>query len=190
MLFAPHPGTFRAAAGKDVIDQIKFAHDQGFRAWEHNGLGNETPEIQEKVGKTLSEMGMTMGVFVAYANFDQPTFARKDDAATKEVLSKIETAIGIAKRCNAKWFTVVPGSIDQQHNGNESWNKYGSPRLAPGYQDANAIELLRRCSEMLEPHELTMVLEPLNWLRTLSSAFSICFCTPLSLRESPTCCRP
>ena len=35
--FAPHPRMFQASAGKDVIDQIKFSHDQGFTAWEMNG---------------------------------------------------------------------------------------------------------------------------------------------------------
>ena len=35
--YAPHPGSFKAHAGKDLIDQIKFAADQGFTAWEDNG---------------------------------------------------------------------------------------------------------------------------------------------------------
>ena len=191
MKFAPHPGMFRASAGKDVIDQIKFAHDQGFTAWEMNGLPKETPEMQERVGKTLADLNMTMGVFVGYANFDQPTFARKDDSAIAEVLSSIKESVEIAKRCNAKWFTVVPGSVDQQHAGEGSkWNKYGGPRLAPGYQLANTIDLLRRCAEILEPHDLTMVLEPLNWhanhggtfLRDSDQAFAICRAV-----NSPSC---
>ena len=32
--YAPHFGMFKNLAGNDPIDQIKFAADQGFTAWE------------------------------------------------------------------------------------------------------------------------------------------------------------
>jgi hydroxypyruvate isomerase len=190
MLFAPHPGMFRATGGNAVVDQIEFAHDQGFRAWEQNGLGNEPAHVQEEIGKALADRGMQMGVFVAYASFDRPTFARKNSEATADVLKQMKSAVEIAKRCNAKWFTVVPGSVDQQFASEGQWNKYGGPRLAPGFQMANAIELLRRCAEILEPHGLTMVLEPLNWhtdhggtlLRYSDQAYAICKAV-----NSPSC---
>jgi hydroxypyruvate isomerase len=188
--FAPHPGMFRASAGNDVIDQINFAHDQGFTAWEHNSLGGESPEMQERVGQTLADLRMQMGVFVAYASFDEPTFAagRKEDR--EMVLSKIRDAVDVAQRCGATWFTVVPGSVDQQSNAAPNWNKYGGARLAPGYQTANVIDLLRRCSEILEPHDLVMVLEPLNWyanhggvfLQGSDQAYAICEAV-----NSPSC---
>ena len=46
------------------MDQIKFMHDQGFRAVEDNGMLSRSVAEQEKIGKTLSDLGMTMGVFV------------------------------------------------------------------------------------------------------------------------------
>ena len=57
---------------------------------------------------------MTMGVFVAYGNFTDPVFTRTTDEAREEVLKHIREAVEVAKRANAKWFTVVPGSVDQQ----------------------------------------------------------------------------
>lgn len=48
-------------AGEDVIDQIKFAADQGFTSWEDNGMGDRPPELQEKIGKTLSDLGLEHG---------------------------------------------------------------------------------------------------------------------------------
>jgi hydroxypyruvate isomerase len=181
---------FRASAGNDVIDQIRFAHDQGFTAWEHNGLASESPEMQERVGRTLADLGMKMGVFVAYASFDEPTFAVPDEARQEEILGEIRKAVDVAKRCGAKWFTVVPGSVDQQTASTEKWNKYGGGRLAEGYQTANVIDLLRRCAEILEPHELVMVLEPLNWyanhggvfLQRSDQAYAICRAV-----NSPSC---
>jgi hypothetical protein len=119
--FAPHPGMFKAHAGEDVIDQIKFAADQGFTAWEDNGLPGRSPEMQEKIGNTLRERGMTMGVFVAYANTEAPTFARANKTAEEEVLEKIKASVDIAKRVGAKWMTVVPGAVVCQPATN--WNE-------------------------------------------------------------------
>ena len=187
--YGPHPGTFKASAGDDLLDQIKFAADQGFTGWEDNGLPSRTPELQEKIGKTLSDLGMKMGVFVAYGSFDEPVFASNNKEKHEEVLTKIREAVEIAKRVGAQWFTVVPGSVDQQGPSGK-WNQYGGPRLAEGYQTANVIGLLRRCSEILEPHQLTMVLEPLNWeanhggvfLRHSDQAYAICKAV-----DSPAC---
>jgi hydroxypyruvate isomerase len=187
--YAPHPGMFRNLAGGDVIDQIKFCADEGFTAFEYNGLPGETPQMQERIGNTLDELGMQMGVFVAYASFDRPTFVRPREETTAEILEKMREAVTIAKRVGAKWCTVVPGSVDQQHE-NDDWNRYGGPRLAPGYQTANVIDMLRRCVDILEPHELVMVLEPLNWnadhggvfLRRSDQAMALCRAV-----DSPSC---
>ena len=187
--YAPHPGMFKGLAGKDVIDQIHFAADQGFTAFEYNGLPKETPEIQEKIGKALADHSMQMGVFVAYGSFDRPTFARPDENSTAEIMTAMNQAVEVAKRVNATWFTVVPGSVDQQHSEGQ-WNRYGGKRIAPGYQTANVIDMLRRCVDVIESHKLVMVLEPLNWyanhggvfLQRSDQAYAICRAV-----NSPSC---
>ena len=75
--YAPHFGMFKNLAGKDPIDQLKFAADQGFTAWEDNGMKRRSPDLQEKIAKTMSDLGMKMGVFVAHASFGKPTFVKK-----------------------------------------------------------------------------------------------------------------
>ena len=55
---------------------------------------------------------------------------------------------------------------------------------------ANTIDLLRRCAEIIEPHALVMVLEPLNWyanhggvyLQQSDQAFALCKAV-----NSPSC---
>ena len=185
--FAPHPGMFKASAGKDVIDQINFCHEIGFTAFEHNGMKNETPEKQKQIGETLKENKMQMGVFVAYADFVRPTFANPNKKTTKEILDQIKESVDVAKRCGAKFVTVVPGSIDQPVPGG---NKYGGGRLAEGFQTGNVIDMLRKCAEILEPEGIVMVLEPLNWhtnhggtfLRDTDQAYAICRAV-----DSPSC---
>ncbi|MEQ8764829.1 MAG: TIM barrel protein [Planctomycetota bacterium] len=165
--YGPHLGMFRAHAGDDAIDQIRFMADEGFRAFEDNGMPGRPPELQERIGATLKELGMTMGVFVAEADFSKVTFARRDDETKQYVREKMQRAVEVAKRCGAKWCTVVPGRYDQ--------------RLDWDYQTAYVVDNLKRCCEILDPAGLTMVLEPLNrrdhpglFLTGMPQAFLIC----------------
>lgn len=168
MKFAPHVGTFRHHGGEDILDQIRWAADQGFTAWEDNGMPNRTPAVQEQIGKLLDERGMAMGVFVANRiNWTEPTLTMGEGEHREAFLEDIRGAVDVAKRCNATWMTVVPGFV--------------SLNLEPGYQQANLIESLKRAAGILEPHGLVMVLEPLNYrdhpgmmLTKAAQAYAIC----------------
>lgn len=46
--YAPHAGMFKHHAGDNFIDQIRFMHDQGFKAIEDNGLLGRSVEEQKK----------------------------------------------------------------------------------------------------------------------------------------------
>ena len=81
----------------------------------------------------------------------------------------------VAKRVHATWMTVVPGHVDLA--------------VHPDYQTANVVEALKRAAAILEPHSLTMVLEPLNprdlpglFLKGIPQAFQICKAV-----DSPAC---
>ena len=45
--YAPHFNMFRNSAGEDLIDQLKFAADHGFTAWEDNGMKSRPVDLQE-----------------------------------------------------------------------------------------------------------------------------------------------
>ena len=36
--YAPHFGMFKHSAGENLLDQLQFMHDQGFRSLEDNGM--------------------------------------------------------------------------------------------------------------------------------------------------------
>jgi hydroxypyruvate isomerase len=148
--FAPHPHLFAGAAGDDYFDQLRFAADQGFTAWEDNGLRRQSPQMQERIGAMLRTLGMRMGVFVAYGELERPTLATGDPAAVAAFLDDLRDSINVAQRVGVKWLTVVPGGRD--------------PRLPQGIQTANIIDALRCGVELMEPHGLILVLEPLNRL--------------------------
>lgn len=148
--YAPSLGMFRASAGNDPIDNIKFCHDQGFRAVFDNGIMGKPPDLQERIAYELDLLDMDLGPFVLYADFSVTSFVR-DDAETRNMLiNKMKEGVEVAKRINARWALVVPGRYDE--------------KLHRDYQTANVIENLKFCGEIMEAAEVTMVLEPLNTL--------------------------
>ena len=78
MKFSPEFGIFGDVAGSNPVDQIKWGHDQGFRAWENTMLKNRPVEEQEKISKTVQGLGMEFGQFVGTLTFKDVTFAGRD----------------------------------------------------------------------------------------------------------------
>ena len=174
--YAPHLGMFKNTVGDDPIDQINYMADLGFRAFEDNGMSSRSVDLQNKISKTLENRGMKMGVFVAHKIYwDKPNLSSGDDDYRNEFLNYIENSVEVAKRVNAKWMTVVPGHLDL--------------RKDMSYQTSNVVETLKRACDILEPHGLIMVLEPLNFrdhpglfLTESPQAFQICKAV-----DSPSC---
>ncbi len=170
-----HDGMFAAHAGKDFIDQIKFGYEHGFRSIEDNGMMDRTPEMQAKIGDTLAKLGMQMGVFVITSNawHWKMSLATGKQEFKDLIVKDCNRAVEVAKRCNAKWMTVVPGNFD---------------RSQPiDMQTAHVIDALRRGSEILERNGLVMVLEPLSdnpdlFLRYSTQTYMICKAV-----NSPSC---
>ena len=172
--YAPHDGMFKNHGGENFIDQIKFMADQGFRGIEDNGLLKRSVADQEKIGKTLNDLGMTMGVFVVDGGDNWKTsFTTGKQEFKDNFIKTCKESVEAAKRVNAKWATVVPGFFER--------------KMPIGIQTANVIDILRRGAEIFEPHGLIMVLEPLSdtpelFLRFSDQTFEICKAV-----KSPSC---
>jgi hydroxypyruvate isomerase len=164
LAYAPHFGMFTQHAGPELkgeasfVAQLEFMASEGFTALEDNNLRTRPVEIQERIGQTLARLNMRMGVFVCHEiNWNEPTLTTGDAKNREKFLSEVKGSIDVAKRVNAKWMTVVPGYVDR--------------RLHMDFQTANVVQTLRQACSMLEPHGLTMVLEPLNTLRNHPGMF-------------------
>jgi len=173
--YAIHDGMFANNAGKDFSDQIKFAHDRGFSSIEDNGMMSRTPQEQERIGKTLDALGMKMGVFVITSDswHWKTSLTTGKPEWTEKMIKDCREAVEVAKRCRAKWATVVPGNFERS--------------LPHDMQTANVIDALRRGADILEPNGLVMVLEPLSdnpdlFLRHSIQTFMICKAV-----KSPSC---
>lgn len=174
--YAPHFGMFRNSAGEDLLDQLQFMSDVGFTAMEDNGMKGREAAMQEKIASKMANLGMEMGVFVAHTIYwSEPSLTTGDPAKLEEFLKEIRESVEVARRVNARWMTVVPGFVDLRQD--------------PGYQTSNVVNALRRACEILEPHGLVMVLEPLNFrdhpglfLKTVPQSYEVCRAV-----NSPSC---
>jgi hydroxypyruvate isomerase len=147
----------------------------GFRSIEDNGMMSRTPEEQERIGRTLSDLGMRMGVFVITTDrwHWSMTLATGKQEWKDRIVRDCKTAVEVAKRCGAKWMTVVPGNFDRSQHID--------------IQTGHVIDALRMGAEVLEKHGLVMVLEPLSdnpdlFLRTSTQTYMICRAV-----NSPSC---
>ena len=166
--YAPHLGMFTNSAGTDPVDQLKFMYDHGFTAFEDNNMKKRDVNLQNRLADFMSKNNMQMGVFVAHTiHWKEPNLASGNIEKRNQFLDEISQSVEVAKRVNAKWMTVVPGHLDL--------------RLNIAYQTSNVVESLKQACNILEPHGLIMVLEPLNFrnhpglfLTESPQAFEIC----------------
>jgi hydroxypyruvate isomerase len=165
--YAFHDGMFKNHAGEDFLEQIKWAYDQGFRSIEDNGMMGRTVEQQKKIGDLLAKLGMRMGVFVITSDswHWKTSLTTGKQEFIDRMMKDCKEAIEVAKRCNAKWMTVVPGNYERS--------------LSHDMQTANVIMALRKGADILAPHGLVMVLEALSdnpdlFLRGTHQSYMIC----------------
>jgi len=172
--YAPHQGMFENHAGKSFLDQIRFMYDKGFRSIEDNGYLGRSVEEQEKIGNLLSKLGMRMGVFVIDGGDNWKTSLTTGKKEFKDkFIETCKKSVEAAKRCNAKWLTVVPGFYERN--------------LPYGNQFANVIDAMRAGAEIFEPHGLIMVLETLSdtpelFLQKTNETYAVCKAV-----KSPSC---
>ena len=165
-LFAPHPNQFPGGP-KDYIEQLQLAYDLGFRAWEDNGLGGRPPELQEKVGAFMKEKKMTIGVMVVSGG-NGMHFAKPTDDGIKQLEANMKKGVEVSKRTGQTWMTMIPGirvegmPLDDQIKG--------------------AVDVIKRCCDIVEEHGIIMVQEPLSHgvkggaplLRSFMDGFKLC----------------
>ncbi|WP_394343175.1 hydroxypyruvate isomerase family protein [Pedobacter psychroterrae] len=172
--YAPHQGMFRAHAGDSFLDQIQYMYDQGFRSIEDNGFLGRSVEEQTKIGNLLSKLGMRMGVFVVDGGDNWKTSLTTGKKEFKDkFVETCKRSVEAAKRCNAKWLTVVPGFYERN--------------IPYGNQFANVVDAMRAGAEIFEPHGLVMVLETLSdtpdlFLQQTHETFAVCKAV-----QSPSC---
>jgi hydroxypyruvate isomerase len=166
--YAPGFGMFREHSGNDPIDQIKFMHDQGFRAIFDNGFMGKEKELQEKIVNELARRNMYIGPYVLYADFSVKSMVTRDPDIMQMLKQRMADAVELSKRTNVKQALVVPGRYDE--------------KLPWDYQTANVIDAMRMCCDIVGSAGIELVMEPLNahtdhpglFLTTIPQTYMIC----------------
>lgn len=165
---APHFGMFRHHAGDCPLDQLRWLAGHGFTAVEDRGLAMRPTAEQARIGREANRLGLTLGLFVATADYAHPTFAAGRRDLCDRVLRDVERAMTVARRVDARWCAIVPGRRDD--------------RLPWRRQFGHVVDLLRRCAERAERSGRVLLLEPTHpgrddsrmVLRTLPQAAALC----------------
>ena len=168
LAYAPHEGSF--ASRGDLLEQIAYAADQGFTAWEDNGARDRPVAQQAQMAKALAQRNMKMGVFVANTlkwGQSRPWLGGDDGSERESFLADIAASVEVAKRLAATCITVVPGFL--------------APKVPVDIQTARIIDLMRRAGDIVAPHNMVLVMEPLNtltdhpgvYLQTIAQGFAV-----------------
>jgi hydroxypyruvate isomerase len=136
-------------------------------------LGRPLKE-QTDIGNLLAKLGMRMGVFVVDSGDNWKVSLTTGKKEFKDnFVATCKKAVEAAKRCNAKWLTVVPGFYER--------------KLPYGMQMANVVDAMRAGAEVFEPEGLIMVLETLSdtpelFLQQTHETYNVCKAV-----NSPSC---
>ncbi|MCZ2155431.1 MAG: TIM barrel protein, partial [Bryobacterales bacterium] len=134
--------------GLPIPRQLELYAQNGFQQFEYNGLPSRSPEEVREIRKKMDELGMSMGVFVVNRGGWKPT-AMGDKGGHKEFLEDVVRAVELHKVIRNECATVTSG--------------LAVPHLTQTEQTHNAIEVLKRASDIASGTNLVLVLEPLNW---------------------------
>jgi hydroxypyruvate isomerase len=144
-LFAPHLGLLPTSP-KGYKDQMQFAYDHGFRAWEDNFLAKKKREIWDVVGNFCSNKKMTMGVSVITVGkgYDFSSLT----AEQKAVIDKdIKLGIELSKVTGQTNMTYVPGNRNA---------------MTRDEQILNVVDTVKGHCDMVEEHGIVLCNEPIS----------------------------
>ena len=146
--FAPHFNLLPTGP-KELLDQMSFAHDLGFRAWEENWLSRKwKKDTWEKVGEFCKDNKWEMGVSVITGGNGIDFSAPTDEQMTM-LKNNMEVGIELSKCTGQTNMTFIPGFWDESKGTREEQIKAAVPTM------------LKLC-DMVEEHGIIFALEPLS----------------------------
>lgn len=132
-----------------VTERLELFAEHGFDATEYNGLTDHPMGEVEAMRKDLDRLGMELGIFVANPKgWNEAGLVLPEQRPA--FLAQLRKAIEYHRVIGNRFCTVITGPEEP-----------GQPR---GVQRQHVIEGLSAAAELLEPTDLTIVVEPLNHL--------------------------
>ncbi|MGJ8656511.1 MAG: TIM barrel protein [Akkermansiaceae bacterium] len=144
-LFAPHLGMLATSPG-GYKDQMQFAYDHGFRAWEDNYLASKDRKIWDVVGEFCKDKKMTMGVSVITAGkgFDFSNLTAEQKATLE---ADLKLGIELNKATNQGTMTYVPGNRN---------------KMTRDEQIIKVADTVKHHCDLVEEHGIILCNEPIS----------------------------
>lgn len=139
---APKLDMFKAHAGNNPIDNLKFMADQGFTAVYHLGLAGMANA--DEIAKEADRLGLEIGPFGGLGG----AWLKDDDDSRKALVGTISKAVENAKRLNVECMLVVPGKLADD--------------MPMEQMTDNLVKNLKHVVEKVEFGDKKIVMEPLN----------------------------
>jgi hydroxypyruvate isomerase len=98
-----------------------------------------------RVAELAIELELTLGALLAYASYNQPTFARPSKRGTESLETRLAQALGCAQLVGVRWIAVIPGARTGE--------------LSRAEQISNAAGLLKECAREAQRGNVTILVE-------------------------------
>ena len=134
-------------APKGYLNQLQFAYDHGFRAWEDNWLmKSRKPQMWEKIGEFCKDKNMTLGVSVITAGYGID-FTKPSQEEMDKLIVDMKKGVELAKATGQTNMTFLPGSRNE---------------MPLDEQITKAVDTMNRCCDIVEESGIILTLEPLS----------------------------
>ena len=128
MNYAPHFGMFKNNAGDGYIKELNFMAEQGFTAFEDNGMKSRSIADQEKIAAEMIKLNMTMGVFVAHKIYwKEANLTSGKQDYRDEFLKDIRESVEVAKQLLDAMDVHLKMSVKIMKNGKPEGSKRALP---------------------------------------------------------------
>lgn len=143
--FAPTFGQLPTAP-QDYLDQLKFAYDLGFRAWEDNWLIRRDKKLWPKIAEFCKDKNMSLGVSVISIGHGLD-FSNPSEDGMKHLIADLNGGIDLAKATGQTNMTFLPGSRN---------------KMPVADQITKSVDTMTRCCDIVEEHGIILALEPVS----------------------------
>ena len=133
-------------APKGYLDQLKFAHDLGFRGWEDNWLTRRDPKLWPKIAEFCKDNDIALGISVISTGHGIDfSDASKDDLA--KLTADLNKGIALAKATGQTCMTFIPG---------------GRNKMPREEQIKKSVTTMNHCCDIVEDSGIILVQEPVS----------------------------
>ncbi|MCP5536258.1 MAG: TIM barrel protein [Akkermansiaceae bacterium] len=133
-------------APKGYLDQLKFAHDLGFRGWEDNWLTRRDRKLWPQIAEFCRDHDISLGISVISTGHGVD-FSNPSEGDLAKLKADMAKGITLAKATGQTCMTFIPG---------------GRNDMPRDEQIVKSVDTMNRLCDLIEDSGIILVLEPVS----------------------------